>query len=278
MFYLDRVAQSFNHACKRIAIAQSVPTLRFSSAEDALLIAKNHSYPSTISEAQLPAQDRRSDIANLVSGLDVAFILTNLYGLPDQGLSSVVAKALREADVFTVAIKPTGWKIERYGWLNSLADVWLEVPLGVIKHEDYLPRRDSRGELFCAAIAHICRIVTFSLSTPGSPVIDAKELRAVLKGDTSSRMSYRNGDGLEGLLAAFDAACTSPHLGPNGVTASRGLMVSIEARSGILKDEDTDAIRDRMGRIAMQGARLHLNTLEDEGLRSDYRVTILARG
>jgi hypothetical protein len=55
-------------------------------------------------------------------------------------------------------------------------------------------------------------------------------------------------------------------------------MVFIEARPGILKDEDTDAIRDRMGRIAMKGARLHLNTFEDESLRSDYRVTILARG
>jgi hypothetical protein len=91
-------------------------------------------------------------------------------------------------------------------------------------------------------------------------------------------MSYRNGDGVEGLLASFDAACTSPHLGPNGVRASRGFMVSIEARPGILNDEDTDAIRDRMRRIAMKGARLHLNTFEDEGLRSDYRVMILARG
>jgi hypothetical protein len=55
-------------------------------------------------------------------------------------------------------------------------------------------------------------------------------------------------------------------------------MVSIEARPGILKDEDTDAIRDRMGTISMKGARLHLNTFEDESLRSDYRVTILSRG
>jgi cell division GTPase FtsZ len=210
--------------------------------------------------------------------LDVAFILTNLYGLPEQGLSSVVAQALREADVFTVAIKPTGWKIERYGSLNSLADVWFEVPLGVIKHEAYPPRTPIRGELFCAAIAQICRVITFSLSSPGSPGIDAKELRSVLKGGTSSRMSYRNEDGVEGLLAAFDAACTSPHLGPNGIRTSRGFMVFIEARPGILKDEDTDAIRDRMGRIAMKGARLHLNTFEDESLRSDYRVTILARG
>jgi cell division GTPase FtsZ len=91
-------------------------------------------------------------------------------------------------------------------------------------------------------------------------------------------MSYRIGDGVEGLLAAFDAACTSPHLGPSGIRASRGFMVSIDARPGILKDEDTGTIRDRMERIAMKGARLHLNTFEDESLRSDYRVTILARG
>jgi len=277
VFYLDRVVRSFNYPCRHIAIAQNTHFLRSSCAEDALLIAKNGSYP-TIREARLAAQDRRSEISHMVSGFDIAFILTNLYTGSDQGLSSVVAESLREAGAFTVAIKPTGWKIERYGSLNSLADVWFEVPLGVIKHEVYPPQGDGRGELFCAAIAQICRLVTFSLSNPGSPGIDAKELRSVLKGGTSSRMSYRNGDGVEGLFAAFDAACTSPHLGPNGVRASPGLMVSIEARPGILKDENTGAIRDRMGRIAMKGARLHLNTFEDESLRSDYRATILARG
>jgi cell division GTPase FtsZ len=214
----------------------------------------------------------------MVSGLDVAFILTNLYGPSDQGLSSVVAEALREAGVFTVAITPTGREIEGYGSLKSLVDVGFEVPKDVIKHEVYLPRRHSRGELFCAATAQICRTVTFSLSKSGSPGIDATELRSVLRGSGPSMMSYRNGDGVEGLVPAFDAACTSPHLGPNGVRASRGLMVSIEARPGILNDEDIDAIRDRMRRIAMKGARLHLNTFEDESLRSDYRVMILSRG
>jgi len=278
VFYLDRVAQSFNYPCKRIAIAQEMPYLRFSRAEDALLIANDGSYPSTIREAQLTAQDRRSDISHMASGLDVAFILTNLYGPSDQGLSSVVAEALREAGVFTVAIKPTGREIEGYESLKSLVDVGFEVPKDVIKHEVYLPRRHSRGELICAAIAQICRTVTFSLSKSGSPGIDATELRSVLRGSGPSMMSYRNGDGVEGLLPAFDAACTSPHLGPNGVRASRGLMVSIEARPGIVNDEDIDAIRDRMRRIAMKGARLHLNTFENESLRSDYRVTILSRG
>ena len=278
VFYLDRVVRSFNYPCRHIAIAGNMSYLRFSRTENAVLIANHGSYPSTIREAQLIARDRRSDIANLVSGLDIAFILTNLYAPPDQGLSSVVAEALREAGVFTVAIKPTGREIEGYRSLNSLVDVGFEVPKDVIKHEAYLPRRHNRGELFCVAIAQICRIVTLSLAKSGSQGIDATELRSVLRGGGSSMMSYRNGNGVEGLLAAFDAACTSPHLGPNGVRASRGFVVSIEARRGILKDEDTDTIRDRMGRIAMKGAKLHLNTFEDESLRSDYRVTILARG
>jgi cell division GTPase FtsZ len=278
VFYLDRVAQSFNYPCKQIAIAQHMPYLRFSCAERAVLIANLGAHPSTVIEDQLILRDRMSDIANLVSGLDIAFILTNLYAPSDQGISAVVAEALREADVFTVAIKPTGREIEGYRSLKSLVDVGFEMPMDVIKHEIYLPRRRSRGELFCAAIAQICRIVTLSLAKSGSPGIDATELRSVLGGDDSSVMTYRNGDGVEGLLAAFDAACTSPHLGPNGVRASRGLVVSIEARPGILNDEDTDAIRDRMGRIAMKGAGLHLNTFENESLRSDYRVTFLARG
>lgn len=278
VFYLDRVAQSFNYPCKRIAIAQNVSYLRFSSAEDALLIANNGSYSSTIRNARLPAQGRRSDISHMISGLDIAFVLTNLYAPSDQVLTAVVAEALREAGVFTVAIKPTGREIEGYRTLSSLVDVGFEVPIDVTKHDVVLPRRHSRGELFCAAIAEICRTVTFSFAKSGSPGIDGTELRSVLGGDGSSVMSYQDGNGVEGLLAAFDAACTSPHLGPNGVIASRGFMVSVEARPGILHDEDTDAIRDKMARIAMKGARLHLNSVEDESLRSDYRVTILARG
>ncbi|HEV2578814.1 MAG TPA: hypothetical protein VGU25_16540 [Acidobacteriaceae bacterium] len=278
MFYLDRVAQSFNYPCKRIAIAQNMPYLRFSSAEDALLVAKNGSYPLTIGEAQLPAQGRRSDIANLVSGLDVAFILTNLYALSDQGLSSVVAEALREAGVFTVAIKPTGPDTEGYRSLDSLVDVGFEMPVNAIKHEVHLPRKHNRGDLLCAAVAQTCRVVTFALAKSGSRGIDATELRSVLRGGGSSVISYRNGNGVEGLFAAFDAACASPHLGPEGVRTSRGLMVSIEARPGILNDEDRDSIKDRMARIATKGTRLHLKTFENQSLYSDYRVTILARG
>jgi hypothetical protein len=56
-FYLNRVAESFNYPCKRIAIARNMSYPRFSCAEDALLVANNGSYPSMIGEARPPAQD-----------------------------------------------------------------------------------------------------------------------------------------------------------------------------------------------------------------------------
>jgi hypothetical protein len=87
------------------------------------LIANLGTHPFSVIEDQPILRARRADIANLVSGLDIAFILTNLYAPSDQRLSSVVAEELREANVFTVAIKPTGREIEGYRSLKSLVDV-----------------------------------------------------------------------------------------------------------------------------------------------------------
>jgi cell division GTPase FtsZ len=278
VFYLDRVAQSFNYPCKQIAIAGNLPYLRFSCAEHSVLIANHGSHPSTIREAQLVARDRKSDISRLVSGLKIAFILTNLFGPTDQGVSSVVAEALGEAGVFTVALKPSGREIKGYRSINSLVDVGFEVPLDVIKHEAYLPRREGRGDLHCAAIAQICRVITFLLAKAGPTAIDAIELLSVLRGDGACVMSYRSGHGVDGCLAAFDAASKSLHSGSGGIRTSRGSTVFIEAKPGILKNNDMDSIRNQMRMIARDDAKLHLKSFENENLSSDYRVTILSQG
>jgi hypothetical protein len=55
-------------------------------------------------------------------------------------------------------------------------------------------------------------------------------------------------------------------------------MVSVETRPGVLKEMDTQIVRSRMREIAGNGAKILVSALENESLRSDYRVTILARG
>jgi cell division GTPase FtsZ len=222
-------------------------------------------------------RDRKSDIAQLVSDLDVAFILTGLNGTTGKGATSVVAETLGELGVFTVAITPDRRDVEALRSLRQLVDVVFEVPYDVLIDEARATRRNRWKELISAAVGQICRVVTFSLATPGSTGIDTNELRAVLRGEHTSVVGYGDGDGIEGCLAAFEAASASPFLGPDRDRASRGVMVFIEAKPGVLQHKDAHAIRDKMSEIASDGARLHFSAFENEHLSAEYRVTILSR-
>jgi cell division GTPase FtsZ len=278
LYHLDRVAQNLNFPCKTIAIATNMARLRWSHAEDALLISDHGFKPATIRDAQLMARDRKSDISRLVSGLDVAFILTGLQGITGKGVTSVVAEALGELGVFTIAITPGLRYVESDRSLQRLVDVAFEVPYEVLMDEARTTRRCCWTELIPAAVAQICRVITFSLAKSGSIGIDADELKSLLSGDTASVVGYGNGDGAMGCLAAFDAACRSPLLGPDRVRVSRGLIVSVETRPSILNDKDIQLAMDKIGGIAQNGARLHFSAFENACLESDYRVTILSRG
>jgi hypothetical protein len=55
-------------------------------------------------------------------------------------------------------------------------------------------------------------------------------------------------------------------------------MVSVETRPGILNDKDIQLAMDKIGGIAQNGAKILVSAFENESLRSDYGVTILARG
>jgi cell division protein FtsZ len=223
-------------------------------------------------------RDRKFDIAQLVSGLDVAFILTGLNGPTGKGVTSVVAETLGELGVFTVAIAPGRRDAEAVRSLQRLVDVVFEVPYDVLIDEARATRRSSWKELVAAAVAQICSVVTFSLAKPGSAGIDASELRAVLRGERASVVGYGDGNGGEGCLAAFEAASASPFLGPDRLGASRGVMVFVEAKPGVLQHKDAHAVRDKMSEIASDRAKLHFSAFENEHLSAEYRVTILSRG
>ncbi len=278
MYYLDRVAQSLKYPCKQIAVETDIARLRWCHAEHTLLIGDHGSKPATIRDAQLMTRDRKSDISQLVIGLDLAFILTGLNGTAGKGVTSVVAEALAESGIFTIAITPGHRDVEVTKSLQRLVDVGFEVPYDVLMNEARSSRRSTWRELVSAAIAQICRVITFSLAKSGPAGIDAEELRSVLKGDSASVVGYGNGDGVEGCLAAFDAASTSPLLGADRMKLSRGLMVSIEARPGILKDSDIHLVMDKTREIAWDRAKLRFRAYNDAHLDSDYRVTILSRG
>jgi len=131
--------------------------------------------------------------------------------------------------------------------INSLVDVGFEVPSNAIRSDAFSPQRISRGDLLCAAMAQICRVITFSLARPDPVRIGEGELRSMLRGDNASVWGFGVGDGFDGCVAAFEAARRSPMLCQGKISTSHGLMVTVEAKPGILKHQDTRAVRNRIG-------------------------------
>jgi hypothetical protein len=106
-------------------------------------------------------RNRRSEIAELVSGLDVAFLLPSLNGISGKGLALAVAETLGESGVFTIAIVPGRREADAVNSLRRLVDGAFEVPYPwevAPGSQDHLWR-----EHVAAAIARKCREITLSL-------------------------------------------------------------------------------------------------------------------
>lgn len=73
-------------------------------------------------------RDRKSDIAKLVSGLDVAFLVTGLNGISGKGVTSVVAETLGVSGVFTIAVVPGRREADAVDSLRQNVDVAIEIP------------------------------------------------------------------------------------------------------------------------------------------------------
>ena len=108
VYFLYRVARELDYPCKTIAIEtrSNNDRLGWCRPENSLLIGGHGEIPATIMHAQRMGRDRKSDIAKLVSGLDVVFLLTGLNGISGKGLALAVAETLGESGVLTVPIVP----------------------------------------------------------------------------------------------------------------------------------------------------------------------------
>lgn len=278
VYYVDRVAQSLNFPCRKIAVETDKVRLCWCRPSDNLLIGDCGMKPATIKDAELMARDRRSDIAKLVSGLDVAFLLTDLDGIAGKGVTSVVAETLGELDVFTVAVLPGVADAKVANSLNRLVDVSCNLPFhALINEADAQQRILSRLDFEVEATAQICHTITRFLEQSEYSRSSGARMSWLLKGEKPCVMGFGDGNGPGGSLAAFEAATKSPLLGAEWCNLPGYRMVFVEKGPGI-QTCDVHPILDRMREVIPNKVRRHFRIIENEHLNTDYRVTILSRG
>jgi hypothetical protein len=161
VYFLDWVVQDLNFPCKTIAVETNAGRLRWCHAQDSILIDGHGPIPETLSDTRRMVHDWSSEFAELVSGLDVAFILTGLNGTSGKRVTSVVAETLGQLGVFTMAVLPGRREAEAVRSLGRLVDGVFEV-----QYEPFWDQAPSQGwqKLLAAEVAKVCRSASFSLA------------------------------------------------------------------------------------------------------------------
>lgn len=163
VYFLYRVARQLGNPYKTIAIETNYlnDRLGWCHPENSLLIGGHGEIPASVTDAQRMGRDRKSQIAKLASGLDVAFLLTGLNGISGKGLALAVAETLGESGVFTIAIVPGRRDADAVNSLRQRVDVAFEIPY---PWEVAPGVQDPRWREHTAeAIAQKCRAITLSL-------------------------------------------------------------------------------------------------------------------
>ncbi len=160
VYFLYQVARQFAYPCKTIAIETNTNNdrLRWCRPESSMLIGSHGETPATVMDAQRMGRDRRSEIAELVSDLDVAFLLSGLNGISGKGLALAVAETLGNSGVFTIAIVPGRREAAAVNSLRQVVDDAFEIPYPwevAPRSQDLLWR-----EHVAAAIARKCHEIT----------------------------------------------------------------------------------------------------------------------
>lgn len=182
VYFLDWVVQDLNFPCKTIAVETNAGRLRRCHAQDSILIDGHGPIPETLSDTRRMVHDWSSEFAKLVSGLDVAFILTGLNGTSGKRVTSVVAETLGQLGVFTMAVLPGRREAEAVRSLGGLVDGVFEVP-----YEPFWDQaRTSQGwqKLLAAEVAKVCRSASFSLARGSFERTDVEKTVPMIKAAT----------------------------------------------------------------------------------------------
>lgn len=165
VYFLYSAGRQLGYPHKTIAIETNYvhdrARWRHSEESSLLLLGGHDELPATIMDAHRMGRDRKSDIAKLVSGLDVVFLITGLNGISGKGIALAVAETLGESKLLTIAILPGRREAHAVDALRLLVHSAFEIPYpwqvapGV---QDRLWRKHTAG-----AIAQKCREITLSL-------------------------------------------------------------------------------------------------------------------
>jgi cell division protein FtsZ len=235
---------------------------------------------------QAAAAESRRELASVVRGADLLFIVTGTGGGTGTGASGVLAEVARGEGVLTIGVVTRPFRFEgkvrnrtaRTGieYLRDRADALIVVPNDrlsqVVEHKTTLEEafRIADDVLRLGVQAIVDLIVN-----PGILELPLADVRSMLAASGECRLGIGFGTGERRAEIAATRAVASPLL-ETSIGGARGVLFNITAGSDMRPREGEAAVR--VVRASAPGANVVFGVVNDERMRGEARITLVATG
>ena len=234
------------------------------------------------------ALESRSQLVELLQGVDLLFIAAGMGGGTGTGAAPVIAEAAREAGILTVGIvtKPFVYegKVKTEIAEKGIKELKKYVDSLIVISNDRLISQASKGmSLFDAfkpaddVLRQAVQGISELIMSTGYMNLDFADVRTVMSVRGMAMMGLGTGTGEERASMAINMAIASPMLEDNDISGAKGVLVNITGSSSMTIDDYTTVNRIVSERVH-KNATIKIGVVQDDSIGDVIKVTVIATG
>ncbi|MGB4465637.1 MAG: cell division protein FtsZ [Eubacteriales bacterium] len=288
---VNRMISSHIRSVDFICINTDKQALQQSSAQNKIAIGekitKGHGAGADPEIGRQAAEESIEEIKSALSDADMVFITTGMGGGTGTGAAPLIAKAVKEMNILTIAIvtKPFAFEGKRRMMQaeEGIANLSQYVDsLVVIPNERLAQVSDARITLLNAfeiaddVLRHGVQSISELINVPGLVNLDFADVSAIMKDAGYAHMGVGEAQGKDKAELAAKAAISSPLL-ETSISGARGILISITGSPDIGLDDVIQA-STMVAAEAHPEANIIWGANFDPSLEDKMKVTIIATG
>lgn len=243
---------------------------------------------------RMAAEEDIHTLTRALKDADIVFLVGGLGGGTGSGALPVIARALKDKDMLTVAVVTKPFMVEgrrrmkiAQDALNDLkqeVDTLIVMPNQKLLESDYNKREGKKEVSLIDAFAMIngvlnqfVRSIADIISKPGHINVDFADIKTVMKQKGFAVIGTGRSSGEERAKKAAMQAISSPLLDNMSIAGAQGVILNISGSSSLGLHE-MSAAAEVVYDKAHEDANIILGTVVDESLDDDVMVTVIATG
>lgn len=231
------------YLARTVAIDTNPFVLARSGANHAVRVGQSADKIIDSKALRLQARAAKPEIRDVLTGLDIVWLVSTLGGTAGTGIAPIVAEEAKALGILVIAASITPFDFEGprrnqiaqagLGSISRRVTASIELPNEAFDTDDEDALLETVLNNANGEFLHLYRNVSSVLSQQGLIGVDLEDFRAVMaQGKGLVAFGRGQGDGLPGANAAFSAAANHQLLGVERLQNAKGVFVAIHLKSG----------------------------------------------